>query len=73
MNKSFTTKPSATDWERVRKLRDADIDLTDNPEASAEMFARTVVRRGLAVIPGKKQAPLRLKADDLDSAGSQEN
>jgi len=47
-------------------LRDEDIDLSDIPEVTPEMFARAVVRRGLKPIPRKQQVTLRLDADVLD-------
>jgi uncharacterized protein (DUF4415 family) len=54
---------SKTDWKRVDAQRDRDIDVSDNPELTPEMFARAVVRRGLAPLPPKQQVTLRLDAD----------
>jgi uncharacterized protein (DUF4415 family) len=47
-------------------MRDEDIDLTDSPELTPEMFARAVVRRGLRPLPGKRQVTLRIDEDVLD-------
>ncbi len=47
-------------------MRDEDIDLSDNPEISPEMFARAIVRRGLKPAPRKSQLTLRLDSDVLD-------
>jgi uncharacterized protein (DUF4415 family) len=50
----------------VDALRDEDIDLSDIPEVTPEMFARAIARRGLKPIPRKQQVTLRLDADVLD-------
>ena len=36
---------SSTDFARIDAMSDKDIDLSDLPEVTAEMFARAVVRR----------------------------
>jgi uncharacterized protein (DUF4415 family) len=66
MSKKPTSTVSKTDWKRVDALRDEDIDLSDIPEMTPEMFARAVARRGLKPIPRKQQVTLRLDADVLD-------
>ena len=61
MNKSSTsriskrTAVSKTDWPRVKTMRDADIDLSDIPEVTAEMAAHGVVRVAGKVVPRGKQ------------------
>jgi uncharacterized protein (DUF4415 family) len=65
MSKKPTSTVSATDWTRVDALRDEDIDLSDIPEVTPEMFAHAVARRGLKPIPRKQQVTLRLDADVL--------
>jgi uncharacterized protein (DUF4415 family) len=50
----------------VDALKDEDIDLSDTPEVSLEMFARSVVRRGLKPVPRKAQLTLRLDSDVLE-------
>lgn len=52
--------------DRLRRMRDEDIDLSDIPETTPEMFARTVIRKGLKPVERKKQVTLRLDADVLD-------
>jgi hypothetical protein len=42
-----TSEESLTDWKRLDALQDEDIDLTDAPEITPEMFAQAAVRRGL--------------------------
>lgn len=66
MKKSATSSKSRTDWKRVVKLKDEDINLTDIPEVSPEMFARSIVRRGLKPVPPKVQLTLRLDSEVLD-------
>lgn len=65
MSKKHISTVSHTDWKRVDALRDEDIDLSDIPEMTPEMFARAVARRGLKPIPPKQQVTLRLDADVL--------
>ena len=69
MSKSNTSKNSPianqTDWKRVDALRDEDIDVSEHPEMTPEMFARAVARKGLKPIPRKQQVTLRLDVDVL--------
>ena len=67
MRKGSTSHKSATDWKRIRAMKDSDIDLSEVPEVTPEMFARAVVRRGLkAVKPRKVQLTVRVDRDVLD-------
>jgi uncharacterized protein (DUF4415 family) len=66
MKKAATLKKSQTDWKRVDALRDKDIDLSDTPEVSPQMFARAIVRRGLKPVPRKAQLTLRVDSDVLE-------
>ena len=66
MKKSIISEKSKTDWERVDALTDKDIDLSDIPEISTEMFARAVVRRGLKPVLRKAQITLRVDSDVLE-------
>lgn len=47
-------------------MRDEDIDYSDSPPATPEMFARGVVRRGLKPVLRKSQITLRLDTDVLE-------
>jgi uncharacterized protein (DUF4415 family) len=47
-------------------MRDKDIDLSDNPELTPEMFARAIVRKGLKPQPGKIQLTLRVDRDVVE-------
>jgi uncharacterized protein (DUF4415 family) len=65
MSKRSTSKRSKTNWKRVDALRDEDIDFTDNPQWTAEDFAKAVVRVGFKPVPPKEQVTLRIDADVL--------
>jgi uncharacterized protein (DUF4415 family) len=65
VSKSSISKASKTDWRRIDALRDEDIDLSDIPEVTPEMFAKAVVRRGLSAEARKEQVTLRMDADVL--------
>lgn len=47
MNNEFTSRKSKTDWERLDAMTDEDIDFSDCPEITPEMFAKVIVRRNL--------------------------
>lgn len=42
-----TSNKSLTDWERINALSDDEIDFSDIPEITPEMFKKAVVRKGL--------------------------
>jgi uncharacterized protein (DUF4415 family) len=65
MKKRPTSHKSRTDWNRVDNLRDSDIDFSDNPEITPEMFARGVLRKGLKRVDRKIQVTLRIDEDVL--------
>jgi uncharacterized protein (DUF4415 family) len=65
-SKESILKESLTDWQRLDAMVDEDIDLSDIPEITPEMFARSVVRRGLKPPPGKQQVTIRLDEDVLE-------
>jgi len=56
---------SQTDWQRVDALADEDIDTSEHPEMTPEMFARAVAREGLKPYRRKQQVTLRIDADVL--------
>lgn len=51
MNKTSTAKKSGTDWARLRRMKDGDIDFTDIPLVDRAVFKRMVIR-----MPEKKAA-----------------
>jgi uncharacterized protein (DUF4415 family) len=66
MSKLNTFQKSETDWERFHNTKDADIDLSDSPEATDEMWGNAVVRRKLKVIPKKTSLSLKIDTDVKD-------
>lgn len=71
MNNESTSSNSQTDWQRLDAMTDEDIDLSDCPEITPEMFAKAVVRRGLPTAKAKTQVTLRIDSDVLDWFKSQ--
>ena len=57
---------SRTDWARVKAMKDSEIDFSESPELTPDVFARAVVRKGLKPVTAKAQLTLRLDADVLD-------
>jgi uncharacterized protein (DUF4415 family) len=45
---------SATDWERIRQMRDEDIDTSDAPEITPDIAERGVVRVNLKPVARRK-------------------
>ena len=46
MSKSFSSKASQTNWERIDAMQDEDIDLSDIPEVTEEQVRQAVLRVG---------------------------
>ena len=65
MKKKHISHKSQTDWKRVDKLCDKDIDLSENPEVTPEMFAKAVLRKGLKPVTRKTQVTLRIDDEVL--------
>ena len=63
MKKSPTSKNSETDWKRIDKLTDEEIDLTDIPEIDPRDFAKAMARQGLKPTERKAQITLRIDSD----------
>jgi len=64
-NTSHKSQTDRSDWDRVDRLRDKDLDFSDNPEVTAEMFAKAVLRKGLKPVVRKTQVTLRIDEDVL--------
>ena len=71
MNNESISNNSQTDWQRLDTMTDEDIDFSDCPEVTPEMFARAVVRHGLPASKPKAQGTLRIDSDVLDWFKSQ--
>lgn len=65
MKRELILSKSQTDYARLGAMEDEDIDLSEVPEITPEMFAEAVIRRGLKPRI-KKQMTLRLDEDVLD-------
>lgn len=69
MRKRSTTnnaETDETDWKRIDAMTDEEIDFSDIPVITPEMFARAVMRRNFEPIPRKKQLTLRVDSDVVD-------
>ena len=53
--------PSKTQWDKVRKIQDNEIDYSDNPPLNETFFEEAVVWKGI-----KKQITLRIDPDVVD-------
>ena len=71
MKKSSTMQKSQTDWDRLDSMKEEEIDLSDIPEITPEMFAKSVVRKGLKPVRRKTQLTIRLDHDVVDWYKSQ--
>jgi uncharacterized protein (DUF4415 family) len=71
MSKQPISSKSETDWERLDKMTDEEIDFSDCPEITPEQFAKAVVRRGLPISKNKAQVTLRVDSDVLEWFKSQ--
>ena len=65
MKKKHISRKSQTDWERVDKLTDNEIDFSENPEVTPEMFAKAILRKGLKPVVRKSQVTIRIDNDVL--------
>ncbi len=66
MSKKRSSRKSETDLARLREMTDKDIDFSEIPEVTPEMFARGIVRRGLKPVVRKKQLTLRMDSDVIE-------
>jgi uncharacterized protein (DUF4415 family) len=71
MNNEFTSSKSQTDWQRLDAMTDEEIDFSDCPEITPEMFAKAVVRRGLPKSHPKTEVTLPIDNDVLEWFKSQ--
>ncbi|MEM7795095.1 MAG: BrnA antitoxin family protein [Cyanobacteria bacterium P01_C01_bin.118] len=66
MSKEPTLNKSETDWQRLDSMSDEDIDLSDCPEVTPDMFAKAFVRRGSRQQPAQKSITLVVDQDVLE-------
>jgi uncharacterized protein (DUF4415 family) len=65
MKKKHISHKSRTDWDRLDKLDDKNIDFSDQPEVTPGMFAKAVLRKGLKPVTRKTQVTLRIDDEVL--------
>jgi uncharacterized protein (DUF4415 family) len=65
MKKKLISEKSQTDFERLDKMTDEEIDYSDAPAITPEMFAKAIVRRGLKPRT-KTQITLRVDSEVLE-------
>jgi len=65
MKKLSTSKKYGTDFKRLDAMPDEDIDFSEIPPITPEMFARAVVQRPLKTVEPKEQVTLRVDRDVL--------
>jgi len=65
VSKFTTSNKSQTDWELLNAVDDENIDLSDIPELTPEMFAKAVVKRGLKDKETKILLTIRVDQDVL--------
>ncbi len=63
MKKSSTSKKHGTDYERLRTMRDEEIDFSEIPPITDEMFARGVLRPPLSVTHPREKFTVKLDRD----------
>jgi uncharacterized protein (DUF4415 family) len=70
MKKSNTSKKDGTDYERLDAMTDEDIDFSEIPPITDEMFARGIIRHNVLTQP-KEELTLRIDTDVLQWFQSQ--
>lgn len=71
MKKSNTSNKSETDWKRIKTMKDEEIDFSDIPKVTPEMFARGILRKNLKPVIRKSQLTLRIDQDVIEFFKSQ--
>ncbi len=70
MNSNISS--SFTNWDRLQKMNDEDIDTSEVPEATPEEFARAVIKYGSRAPSKKEQINIHLDKDVLEWFRSQD-
>ncbi len=66
MKNSSTLKTSSTDWERVDAMTDEQIDYTDSPKITRELFSTGIRKSGKRAGEVKEAISIRLDKDVLE-------
>jgi hypothetical protein len=65
MNKESLSVKSLTDWDRLIAMTDEDIDFSDCPEATPEMFANAIVKKNGVIVRKSISLPARDNPGDV--------
>ena len=65
MKKKHIFQKSQTDWDNVDELHEKNINFSDIPEFTPELFAKSVLRKGLKPVARKTQVTLRIDEEVL--------
>ena len=66
MKNSSTLKTSSTDWERIDAMTDDQIDYSDSPKISRELFSTGIRKSGRRGAEVKEAISIRLDKDVLE-------
>lgn len=66
MSNKNSTKKSQTDWARIDAMTDEDIDFTDLPEITDEMWEKGVLQKGAKTNSLKSQEILIVDSDIIE-------
>ncbi len=66
MNRKSTSTQYETDWERLKNMKDEDINFSDIPPITEEMFKNAVVRRGSKSASANSQETLAVDGDVIE-------
>ncbi|HEY6321869.1 MAG TPA: BrnA antitoxin family protein [Thermoanaerobaculia bacterium] len=66
MRSKATSQRSRSDWQRVDRISNGEIDLSDVPEIPPEKFAKALIRKGLQPVVRKAQITMRIDSDVLE-------
>ncbi len=66
MSKKHTLEKSGTDIERLRNMKDEDIDFSDIPPITEEMWKNGMLRKNFKPIPRKNQDNLPIDKDIIE-------
>lgn len=72
MSKTNTLEKFGTDIERLRNMKDEDIDFSDIPPITEEMFKNAIVRKNFKPIPRKNQENVPIDEDIIEFFKSQD-
>lgn len=66
MSKTNTLEKFGTDIERLHNMKDEDIDFSDIPPVTEEMFKNAILRKNFKPIPRKNQENLPIDKDIIE-------